>query len=44
MATRYAGKTNAPEFPAGAEWLNTPRPLSIRDFAGKLLILDFWTY
>ena len=44
MATRYAGKTNAPDFPAGAEWLNTPRPLSMRDFAGKLLILDFWTY
>ena len=44
MATRYAGKTNAPDFPAGAEWLNTPRPLSIRDFAGKLLVLDFWTY
>ena len=44
MATRYAGKTNAPDFPAGAEWLNTPKPLSIRDFAGKLLILDFWTY
>ena len=44
MATKYAGRTNAPDFPAGAEWLNTPRPLSIRDFAGKLLILDFWTY
>ena len=44
LATTYAGKTNAPDFPAGAEWLNTPRPLSVRDFAGKLLILDFWTY
>ncbi|MCH7656059.1 MAG: redoxin domain-containing protein [Chloroflexi bacterium] len=44
LATRYAGKTNAPDFPPGAEWLNTPRPLSIREFAGKLLVLDFWTY
>ena len=44
MAAKYAGKTNAPGFPANAEWLNSPRPLSIKDFAGKLLILDFWTY
>ena len=44
MTTKYAGKVNAPEFPQDVEWLNTPRPLSLRDFAGKLLLLDFWTY
>ena len=44
MTARYAGKVNAPEFPEGAEWLNTEHPLHLADFAGKLLLLDFWTY
>ena len=44
MTARYAGKVNAPEFPQGAEWLNTDHPLRLADFAGKLLLLDFWTY
>ena len=41
---KYEGKVNAPPFPVGVEWLNTPAPLSLGDFAGKLLVLDFWTY
>ena len=40
----YEGKVNAPEFPEGLEWLNTDRPLSIRQLRGKLILLDFWTY
>jgi DNA-binding beta-propeller fold protein YncE len=40
----YEGKVNAPEFPDGMEWLNTERPLSIRQLKGKLVLLDFWTY
>jgi thiol-disulfide isomerase/thioredoxin len=40
----YAGKVNAPDFPKGMEWLNTDRPLSIKDLRGKVVILDFWTY
>jgi thiol-disulfide isomerase/thioredoxin len=32
----------APEFPAGAEWINGA-PLSWRNLAGKLVILDFWS-
>lgn len=40
----YEGKVNAPEFPEGMEWLNTERPLSIRQLKGKLVLLDFWTY
>src|SRR5262249_5937447 len=40
----YAGKVNAPEFPQGLEWLNTDRPLSIRELRGKIILLDFWTY
>lgn len=38
------GKVNAPEFPEGAEWLNTDRPLSIKQLRGKIVLLDFWTY
>ena len=40
----YEGKVNAPEFPLGMEWLNTERPLSIRQLRGKVVLLDFWTY
>ena len=42
--SEYEGKVNAPEFPEGMEWLNTDRPLSIRQLKGKLVLLDFWTF
>ena len=41
---RYKGTTSAPEFPAGLEWLNTDRPLSMKALRGKVVLLDFWTY
>lgn len=44
MTNKYAGKVNAPPFPEGIEWLNTLSHLTLSDFAGKLLVLDFWTY
>ncbi len=34
----------APDFPAGLQWLNVERPLSLADLRGKVVILDFWTY
>jgi thiol-disulfide isomerase/thioredoxin len=40
----YQGKVNAPDFPEGMQWLNTERPLSIRQLRGKVVLLDFWTY
>ena len=40
----YAGKVNAPEFPAGLEWVNTDRPLTLEELRGKVVLLDFWTY
>ena len=40
----YAGKTNAPDFPPGMEWLNTDRPISLSELRGKVVVLDFWTY
>ncbi len=45
MASRsFIGSTRAPDFPLGLDWLNTERPLSLRDLRGKIVILDFWTY
>ena len=40
----FEGEVNAPDFPAKLEWLNTERPLSLRDLRGKIVLLDFWTY
>lgn len=40
----FEGEVNAPDFTAGLEWLNTERPLSIRELRGKIVLLDFWTY
>ncbi|WNZ45451.1 thioredoxin-like domain-containing protein [Leptolyngbya boryana CZ1] len=34
----------APEFPKNLTWLNVQRPLSLKEFRGRILLLDFWTY
>jgi len=35
----------APDFPDTLDWLHTGgRRLTLGDFRGKLLLLDFWTY
>jgi hypothetical protein len=35
----------APDFPAELDWINTGgRRLTLADFRGKVLLLDFWTY
>ena len=41
---QYRGKTNAPDFPADFQWLNTDKNYSVKDFKGKIVLLDFWTY
>jgi thiol-disulfide isomerase/thioredoxin len=40
----YDGIINAPDFPTNLEWLNTSRPLSLKELRGKIVLLDFWTY
>jgi hypothetical protein len=41
---RFAGTVNAPEFPRDLDWLNTDRPLTLRELRGKIVLLDFWTF
>jgi len=39
------GRVRASDFPESLDWINTGgRRLSLADFRGKLLFLDFWTY
>lgn len=40
----FLGSVHAPDFPAGLDWLNVERPLSMRELRGRLVILDFWTF
>ncbi|MCX7925798.1 MAG: thioredoxin-like domain-containing protein [Fimbriimonadales bacterium] len=42
--SKMEGTVNAPDFPEGLQWLNTDRPLSLRELRGKVVLLDFWTY
>ncbi len=35
---------NAPELDGGTGWLNTDRPIYIKNLKGKVVLLDFWTY
>ena len=44
MPTPLTPRVRAPEFPAGLDWLNSPRPLTLSDLRGKIVLLDFWTY
>ncbi len=37
-------RIRAPEFPKNTTWLNTDRPLSLKELKGRIIILDFWTY
>lgn len=34
----------APDFVGISKWLNTDKPLSLKDLKGKVVLVDFWTY
>ncbi len=34
----------APEFVGITKWLNTDKPLTLRELKGKVVLIDFWTY
>ncbi|MFC6996294.1 thioredoxin-like domain-containing protein [Rufibacter roseus] len=38
------GRVNAPEINTRHGWLNTDRAYSLKDFRGKIVLLDFWTF
>ncbi|MCG8475753.1 MAG: redoxin domain-containing protein [Cytophagales bacterium] len=39
-----AAKVSAPEINTSFGWVNTNRSWSIKDFRGKIVLLDFWTF
>ena len=38
------GTVRPPDVPAVLEWINTPRPLSIHELRGRIILLEFWTF
>jgi len=40
----FNADTPAPDFVGITHWLNTDKPLSIKDLKGKVVLVDFWTY
>ncbi|WP_242926088.1 thioredoxin-like domain-containing protein [Pontibacter vulgaris] len=38
------GRVNAPEIDTPYGWLNSGRAWSVKDFKGKIVLLDFWTF
>src|ERR1700722_8947285 len=43
-ADEPAAAPRAADFTAADGWLNTEKPISIKDLKGQVVILDFWTY
>lgn len=43
-AQSFVGRSPAPEFPPGLDWINTDKPLTLEALRGKVVLLDFWTY
>ncbi|MGE5041931.1 MAG: cytochrome c biogenesis protein DipZ [Candidatus Levyibacteriota bacterium] len=40
----FNADTPAPDFLGITHWLNTDKPISIKDLKGKVVLVDFWTY
>ncbi len=41
---QQADQLRAPEFPTGKDWFNSPPLTFDKQLAGKITVLDFWTY
>ena len=37
-------RIHAPELNGAIDWLNVPKPLTLKELRGKVVLLDFWTY
>lgn len=44
MSEPFASIIHAPEFPHKLDWVNSERPLTLRELRGKIVLLHFWTY
>lgn len=44
MPFEYKQTVHAPDFGKKSSWLNTDRPLNMKELRGKVVLLDFWTY
>jgi thiol-disulfide isomerase/thioredoxin len=40
----FSNRQKVPPFPKDVSWLNTAGPLELKDFRGKFVLVDFWTY
>lgn len=38
------GPLTAPELKGGLGWLNTDKPITLKELRGKIVLLDFWTF
>lgn len=43
VAAAQADERKPPDFDGGVAWLNTDKPIKIKDLKGKIVVLDFWT-
>jgi thiol-disulfide isomerase/thioredoxin/DNA-binding beta-propeller fold protein YncE len=40
----FPNRVKAPSLEGAGDWINTPRPIDLKDLKGKFVVLDFWTY